>query len=130
MNKNIIMKNNGTTIIELIICIIIIFIIVVTALPIVLKYAREKGQKDAINEYKIEQYEKSLPGMNYNNTEGWYKDCKMKIFYSTEKSENEINEFISNKDVVDIKMSSNHSHFYIIVIYTDSLKGNKYEEIN
>lgn len=114
----------GTTIIELIICIIIIFIIAVVSPPIVLKYAREKGQKDAINEYKIEQYDKSLSGMNYNNTEGWYKNCKIKIFYHVDESE--INNFISNKDIVDIKTTRDR----ILIIYTNSLKGNKYEEIS
>lgn len=125
MNKNIIIKNKGMTTIELLICIIMIFIIVITAVPIVLKYTREKGQKDAINEYKIEQYDKSLSGMNYNNNnEGWYKNCKVKIFYSTDESE--INNFISNKDIVDIKTTAHR----VLIIYTDSLKGNKYEEIN
>lgn len=128
MNKNIIMKNKGMTTIELIICIVIIFIIVVTALPIVSKYSREKGQKDAINEYKIEQYEKSLSGMNYNNGEGWYKDCKIKIFYTKIANDltNDVNNFCRNKDIVQIMFS----HDTILVIYTDSLKGNKYEEIN
>lgn len=120
----------GMTIVELIICIVIIFIIAVVSPPIVLKYAREKGQKDAINEYKIEQYEKSLSGMNYNNTEGWYKNCKVKVFYLDKRADNEINNFINDKDVVDIKMSATKYCFYIIIIYTDSLKGNKYEEIN
>ena len=124
------MKNKGTTITELIICIIIIFIIAVVSPPIVLKYAREKGQKDAINEYKIEQYEKSLSGMNYNNTEGWYKNCKVKVFHFIKQADDEINNFINDKDVVDIKMSANKYGFYIIIIYTNSLKGNEYEEIN
>ena len=118
------MKNKGTTIIELIICIITIFIIAVVSPPIVLKYAREKGQKDAINEYKIEQYEKSLSGMNYSNGESWHKNCKVKIFYSDDESE--INNFISNKDIVDIKTTA----YRVLVIYTNSLKGNEYEKIN
>lgn len=118
------MKIKGMTITELIICIVIIFIIAIISPPLVLKYAREKGQKDAINEYKIEQYDKSLLGMNYNNTEGWYKNCKIKIFYHT--NESEMNNFINNKDIVDIKTTKNK----VLIIYTDSLKGNKYEEIN
>lgn len=118
------MKIKGMTITELIICIVIIFIIAIISPPLVLKYAREKGQKDAINEYKIEQYDKSLSGMTYNNTEGWYKDCKIKIFYHT--NESEMNNFINNKDIVDIKTTKNK----VLIIYTDSLKGNKYEEIN
>lgn len=118
------MKNKGTTIVELIICIITIFIIAIISPPIILKYAREKGQKDAINEYKVEQYDKSLLGMNYNNTEDWYKNCKIKIFYHTD--EDEINNFISNKDIIDIKTTRDQ----VLIIYTDSLKGNKYEEIN
>lgn len=118
------MKNKGMTITELIICIITIFIIAIVSPPIILKYAREKGQKDAINEYKVEQYDKSLLGMNYNNTEGWYKNCKIKIFYHTDESE--INNFINNKDIIDIKTTKNK----VLIIYTNSLKGNEYEEIN
>lgn len=116
MNKNIIMKNNGMTIIELIICIVIMFIIAVVSPPIVLKYTKEKSQKNAINEYKVEQYDESLSGMNYNNGKGQYKDCKIKIFYNTD--EREMNNFISNKDIVDIKTSA----YRVLIIYIDKRK--------
>ena len=118
------MKNKGTTIVELIICVVIILIIIFVSLPFLSKYSINKGKEQVEIDYKVEQYDKSSLGMNYNNTEGWYKNCKIKIFYHIDESE--INNFINNKDVVDIKTTKNK----VLIIYTNSLKGNKYEEIN
>lgn len=118
------MNNKGyMRIIEFIIFIIIFLLVIFIVLPIASNYGKQKGHEDAINEYKIQQYNNSLLGMNYNNTEGWYKECKIKIFYHT--NEEDINNFINEKDVIDIKTTRDQ----VLIIYTNSLKGNKYEEI-
>lgn len=119
----------GMTNVEFIICIVALCIILIVALPIATKYAKQKGEESAENEYKIKQYEESLIGMNYNH-DGWYKDCKVKIFFCDTDTENKINNFISNKDIVDMKMSSCKYGFYIIIIYTNSLKNNHEDTIH
>jgi len=96
---------------------LITFIIVNTLLDACIKYFYNKGKESVKKEYKIEkekQQEKVLGGMNYNNGEGWYKNCKVKMFYDG-RSEKEINKFTSEKDIIDIKVASNK----IIIIYIE-----------
>ena len=118
------MKNKGTTIVELIICVVIILIIIFVSLPFLSKYSINKGKEQVEIDYKVEQYDKSSLGMNYYSNGILYQNCKIKKFYHA--NEDKINNFISGKNVVDIKITK----YQIFIIYINDLKGNKYEEIN
>lgn len=96
---------------------LIVFIIVNTLLDACIKYFYHKGQEAAQQEWKVEQQEITLQGMNYNNGEGWYKNCKVKVFYNTDESE--MNNFISNKDIVDIKTTA----YRVLIIYLEPTLG-------
>lgn len=95
---------------------LVIFTVIKTVVDAGINYFYNKN-KDSVNqEIKIDSQEKVLGGMNYNNGEGWYKNCKVKIIHDKFNNiENDINEFISEKDVVDIKAASNK----IIIIYIE-----------
>lgn len=95
---------------------LITFIIVNTLLDAGINYFYNKNKDSVKQEIKIEQQEQTLQGMNYNNSEGWYKNCKVKIVHDKfNNMENEINKFISEKDIVDIKVTSSK----IIIIYIE-----------
>jgi hypothetical protein len=110
-----------TKIVFICICYLITFIIVSTIINASIQYFYNKGKESAKKEYKIEkekQQEQILQGMNYNNGEGWYKNCKVKIINDKFNNiEKDINEFISDKDVVDIKTNENR----VMIIYTEPL---------
>jgi uncharacterized membrane-anchored protein YitT (DUF2179 family) len=112
-----------TKIVFICICYLITFIIVSTIINASIQYFYNKGKESAKKEYKIEkekQQEQILQGMNYNNGEGWYKNCKVKMFYDG-RSEKEINKFTSEKDIVDIKVASNKIIIYIEPLLSEDI---------
>lgn len=95
---------------------LIVFIIVNTLLDACIKYFYNKGKETAQQEWKVKKQEQTSQGMNYNKGEGWYKNCKVKIINEKFNNiENDINKFISDKDVVDIKVTSSK----IVIIYIE-----------
>lgn len=95
---------------------LVIFTVIKTIVDAGINYFYNENKDSVKQEIKIDSQEQILQGMNYNNGEGWYKNCKVKIVYDKfNDMENEINKFISEKNILDIKVTSSK----IIIIYIE-----------